>query len=73
MIEPLLSKDGNPTLMPEKMLLNQFGLGVDSALINMLSKHITNQSLKPDGQSETILIFIQELQEKAKLKKQLLD
>ncbi|WP_219894366.1 hypothetical protein [Photobacterium damselae] len=73
MIEPLLSKDGNPTLMPEKMLLNQFGLGVDSALINMLSKHVINQSSKPDEQSETILIFIQELQEKAKLKKQLLD
>ncbi|WP_305814780.1 hypothetical protein [Photobacterium leiognathi] len=65
-------KDGKPTLMPEKALLNQLGLGVDSALINMLSKQITNQSLKLDEQSEQILILTQELQEKAKLKKQLL-
>ncbi|MEC6830279.1 hypothetical protein VXS06_00540 [Photobacterium toruni] len=65
-------KDGKPALMPEKTLLNQLGLGVDSALINMLSKQITNQSSKLDEQSEKILVLTQELQEKGKLKNQLL-
>ncbi|HGO5293077.1 hypothetical protein ACPV34_07295 [Photobacterium damselae] len=65
-------KDGNPILMPEKTLLNQLGLGVDSALINMLSNQITIQSLKLDEQSEHINILTHNLREKAKLKKQLL-
>ncbi|HHF2911601.1 TPA: hypothetical protein ACPJ0C_004762 [Vibrio alginolyticus] len=65
-------KDGKPMLMPEKTLLNQLGLGVDSALINMLSNQITNQSLKLDEQSEHISILTHDLREKAKLKNQLL-
>lgn len=65
-------KDGKPILMPEKTLLNQLGLGVDSALINMLSKQITNQSLKLDEQSEQISTLTEDLREKAKLKNQLL-
>ena len=72
-------KDGKPILMPEKTLLNQLGLGVDSALINMLSnqitnqsKQITNQSLKLDEQSEQISTLTKDLREKAKLKNQLL-
>ncbi|MEH8165113.1 hypothetical protein [Aeromonas allosaccharophila] len=64
-------KDGKPILMPEKTLLNQLGLGVDSALINMLSKQITNQSLKLDEQSEQISTLTKDLREKAKLKNQL--
>ncbi|WP_232351495.1 hypothetical protein [Vibrio vulnificus] len=58
-------------LMPEQTLLNQLGLGVDSALINMLSNQITNQSLKLDEQSEHISILTHDLREKAKLKNQL--
>ena len=65
--------------MPEKTLLDQLGLGVDSALINMLSnqitnqsKQITNQSLKLDEQSEQISTLTKDLREKAKLKNQLL-
>ncbi|WP_368881261.1 hypothetical protein [Shewanella algae] len=65
-------KDGKPMLMTEKTLLNQLGLGVDSALINMLSNQITCQSLKLDEQSEHISILTHELREKAKLKNQLL-
>ncbi|EGQ8472795.1 TPA: hypothetical protein ACVO3J_004559 [Vibrio alginolyticus] len=65
-------KDGKPMLMPEKTLLNQLGLGVDSALINMLSNQVTNQSLKLDEQSEHISILTHDLREKAKLKNQLL-
>ncbi|ELC7280031.1 hypothetical protein RJO76_001070 [Aeromonas veronii] len=65
-------KDGKPILMPEKTLLNQLGLGVDSALINMLSNQITNQSLKLDEQSEQISTLTKDLREKAKLKNQLL-
>ena len=64
-------KDSKPTLMPERTLLNQLGLGVDSALINMLSNQITNQSSKLDEQSKQILMLTKELQEKAKLKNQL--
>lgn len=58
--------------MSEKVLLNQLGLGVDSALINMLSEQITKQSLKLDDQSEKLIKLTQELKEKSKLKNQLL-
>ncbi|HDO1381884.1 TPA: hypothetical protein P2R06_000102 [Aeromonas veronii] len=63
-------KDGKPILMPEKTLLNQLGLGVDSALINMLSNQITNQSLKLDEQSVQIRTLTRDLRDKAKLKNQ---
>lgn len=64
-------KAGTPTLMPEKTLLNSLGLGVDSELINMLSKQITSQSLKIDEQSNHIHGLTHDIQEKAKLKNQL--
>ncbi|AWK83574.1 hypothetical protein [Photobacterium damselae] len=70
--KPFTIKNGKPIVMSKKTLLNQLGLGVDSALINMLSEQITKQSLKLDEQSEKILRLTEELKEKSKLKNQLL-
>jgi hypothetical protein len=60
---PYILKNGKPTPISEKQLIEKLGLGIDSSLINMLSEQITKQSSKVDNLSN-------ELKEKSKLKNQ---
>ncbi|MGL5358918.1 MAG: hypothetical protein ACRDBI_04245 [Shewanella sp.] len=60
---PYVMKNGKPTLIPERQLIEKLGLGIDSSLINMISKQITKQSEKVDYLSK-------ELKEKSRLKNQ---
>ena len=61
---PYMMKNGRPKIIPEKLLIEKLGLGLDSSLINMISDQITKQSRKVDYLSE-------ELKEKSKLKNQM--
>ena len=60
---PYVMKNGKPTLITERQLIEKLGLGIDSSLINMISEQITKQSEKVDYLSK-------ELKEKSKLKNQ---
>lgn len=60
---PYVMKNGKPTLISERQLIEKLGLGIDSSLINMLSEQITKQSVKVD-------YLRKELKEKSRLKNQ---
>ena len=60
---PYILKNGKPSIISEKKIIEKLGLGVDSSLINMISEQITKQSVKVDELRE-------ELKEKSKLKNQ---
>lgn len=59
-----IMKNGIPTLISEREVLEKLGLGLDSSLINMLSEQITKQS-------DTVSALRNEVIEKAKLKNQI--
>lgn len=60
---PYILKNGKPSIISERQIIEKLGLGVDSSLINMISEQITKQSEKVDELRE-------ELKEKSKLKNQ---
>lgn len=60
---PYILKNGKPSIISERQIIEKLGLGVDSSLINMISEQITKQSVKVDELRE-------ELKEKSKLKNQ---
>ncbi|QIR05862.1 hypothetical protein [Salinivibrio costicola] len=59
-----IMKNGIPTLISEREVLEKLGLGLDSSLINMLSDQITEQS-------DTVSALRKEVAEKGKLKNQI--
>jgi len=51
---PYVMKNGKPTLITEKQLIEKLGLGIDSSLINMISEQITKQSERVDYLSKQL-------------------